>query len=324
MGCALSTHELKASWGVMKAVDSNDKALLLRSLQNGGSPNGLPDKYGTALHRAVHNKSVVMVKILIEQGADLTVLDAYKRTPLDIALIRNLTRPCETRIRIQKLLEAARDQLFVSDLQNALKRGKKGDTVLLSNGPSPLPVSTAQVVTTAETPTEAPTHPRFRERLNSLRGVLSRDASTSSVKKEPENKDELELSSDEEEQAAAKEEVASVAASCDEENLCILCQDNPSQVAVLPCNHECLCLPCAVRTVPFVLQGVMCVQTCPICRGAMDALLVTHSDENRKQEVAATGDDDNVWQPRGVRGFTCSTHVVSRNTHEASVLLQAS
>jgi ankyrin repeat protein len=44
------------------------------NLQLGGSPNGLPNKGGTALHRAVHMKRVAITKILIEHEADLTFM----------------------------------------------------------------------------------------------------------------------------------------------------------------------------------------------------------------------------------------------------------
>lgn len=55
-------------------VCTQDKHLLLMHLQLGGSPNGLPNKGGTALHRAVHMKRVVITKILIEHEADLTYM----------------------------------------------------------------------------------------------------------------------------------------------------------------------------------------------------------------------------------------------------------
>ena len=47
------------------------------------------------------------------------------------------------------------------------------------------------------------------------------------------------------------------------------------QVAVQPCNHQCLCLQCAVRLVPLFVQGVQAVQACAVCRRPICGLRVT-------------------------------------------------
>jgi hypothetical protein len=64
----------------------------------------------------------------------LVLQDQNKRTPLDVAMIRTLTQPCESRTRILSMLEAARDNIFIIHLQYALKNGKPGDIILLSKG----------------------------------------------------------------------------------------------------------------------------------------------------------------------------------------------
>mmetsp|Transcript_27804 Transcript_27804/g.60834 ORF Transcript_27804/g.60834 Transcript_27804/m.60834 type:complete len:311 (-) Transcript_27804:128-1060(-) len=270
MGCANSTLNstlgLKASWDVETAVDTVNPMRLLKSLGNGGSPNGLPDKEGSALHRAVHQNSIMLTKLLIDHGADLNITDCYKRTPLDLAVICNTAEPGESRTRIQKLLEAANEQLFAKDLQQALQNAKVGEVVVLSTKhkssctASPLRDPPAAASASASATSDSDCCQEHSDPRSGPQGSGDRPPSTCEAHRKAD---------------AAADDCAG--AEEEEEDLCILCQDSPPQVAVLPCNHECMCLECAVRTVPFVLQGVACVQTCGICRSPMAALKVTRA-----------------------------------------------
>jgi predicted nucleic acid-binding Zn-ribbon protein len=48
----------------------------------------------------------------------------------------------------------------------------------------------------------------------------------------------------------------------DEANFCIICMERPSDVAVVPCGHFCLCEECAAKC-----------NNCPICRTEKESLL---------------------------------------------------
>jgi hypothetical protein len=53
-----------------------------------------------------------------------------------------------------------------------------------------------------------------------------------------------------------------IPASNDGANSCIVCMERPSDVAVVPCGHFCLCEECAAKC-----------NNCPICRGPKGSLL---------------------------------------------------
>jgi hypothetical protein len=58
-------------------------------------------------------------------------------------------------------------------------------------------------------------------------------------------------------------------------DMCVVCFEPTVQVAVQPCNHQCLCLECACALVPLFVQGVRSVQACAVCRRPIRALRVT-------------------------------------------------
>jgi hypothetical protein len=49
-----------------------------------------------------------------------------------------------------------------------------------------------------------------------------------------------------------------------DKNMCVICLDSEKQVLVEPCNHLCLCCPCAETLQPLKTK------TCPICRKSIE------------------------------------------------------
>lgn len=63
--------------------------------------------------------------------------------------------------------------------------------------------------------------------------------------------------------AAKEKKLAEALGEEKDKRLCIVCQDRPKCVLVMPCRHLCMCSQCALR-----LMDQRKV-TCPICRGAV-------------------------------------------------------
>ena len=57
------------------------------------------------------------------------------------------------------------------------------------------------------------------------------------------------------------------------QNTCVICQDNVSIMAVIPCGHLCLCNECS----EVCMGGQNGQRTCPICRGNMQSVLRIYS-----------------------------------------------
>jgi len=53
------------------------------------------------------------------------------------------------------------------------------------------------------------------------------------------------------------------------DNICIICHDGPSLMAVIPCGHVCLCTNCS----DVCMNGQNGQRTCPLCRGHMQSVL---------------------------------------------------
>ena len=57
------------------------------------------------------------------------------------------------------------------------------------------------------------------------------------------------------------------------QNTCVICQDNDSIMAVIPCGHLCLCNGCS----NVCMGGQNGQRNCPICRGNMQSVLRIYS-----------------------------------------------
>ncbi len=55
----------------------------------------------------------------------------------------------------------------------------------------------------------------------------------------------------------------------DSNNVCVVCRDRPSVMAVVPCGHMCLCNTCS----DVCMNGENGQPTCPLCRGDMRSVL---------------------------------------------------
>ncbi len=75
------------------AVDAEDTEIIRFLLDVGATPNGL-GKGMTPLHRAAYQGDLSTVKLLVERGADVSVRDEYRGTPLSMAR----RRPENTRV----------------------------------------------------------------------------------------------------------------------------------------------------------------------------------------------------------------------------------
>jgi predicted Ser/Thr protein kinase len=71
---------------VLSAVKTGDTEGLLRLLNEGGSPNGIPGSATTPLHEAVRRGMPDLVKILTERGANPNIHDSKGDVPLHYAL----------------------------------------------------------------------------------------------------------------------------------------------------------------------------------------------------------------------------------------------
>ncbi len=58
-----------------------------------------------------------------------------------------------------------------------------------------------------------------------------------------------------------------------DQNTCVICQDNDSIMAVIPCGHLCLCNGCS----DVCMGGQNGQRNCPICRGNMQSVLRIYS-----------------------------------------------
>jgi len=57
--------------------------------------------------------------------------------------------------------------------------------------------------------------------------------------------------------------------STDSNNICVVCRDRPSVMAIVPCGHMCLCNTCS----DVCMNGENDQPTCPLCRGDMQSVL---------------------------------------------------
>jgi hypothetical protein len=57
-----------------------------------------------------------------------------------------------------------------------------------------------------------------------------------------------------------------------DKQLCVVCQDAPKSVLLLPCRHLCVCKECMAR-----LKADRSGCVCPICRGSVTDSLDVYS-----------------------------------------------
>lgn len=78
-----------------EAVRKGSKAIVLRLLQAGASPNELNDLSETPLHLAAELDRLEVLRVLLDAGADPALRRIFDETPLDVALNSNSSRCAE-------------------------------------------------------------------------------------------------------------------------------------------------------------------------------------------------------------------------------------